>query len=164
MGALLALIPSLLPLFKKIIENLFPDREKQDQAMLQIQQVLTEAQAKLVEASKEVIVTEMNQGGILSKWRALLMLMCTSMIAFNWMIAPILNAFLSLIGVQIITTSIPPEAWTLVTIGLGGYLGKETMTTYTNAKYGKADFDLIREIKGAPLTQDDVDLINSRKR
>ncbi len=164
MGALLGILPALLPLLQKIIGNIFPDKEKQNQAMIQIQQALDEAQSKLIESSKEVILAEMNQGGWASKWRAYLMIMCTTMIGFNWMIAPVLNAFLVVLGVQIITTSIPPEAWTLVTIGVGGYLGKETMSTYTNAKYGKADFDIIREVKGSPLSQEDVDLINSRKK
>lgn len=166
MGALLAIIPALLPIFQKIIGNIFPDKEKQDQALIQIQQALNEAQAKMIDASKEVVVTEMNQGGILSKWRALLMTACTALLIFNWLLAPLLNCLLKLVGTGIEEVPIPPEVWVIIQIGLGGYVGEKMINIHSTAKYGndKVLFDTVREIKGQPLTQQDVDLINSRRK
>lgn len=163
MGAILALIPSLLPIFQKIIASIFPDKEKQDQAMIQIQQALNEAQAKLVEASKDVVITEMNQGGILSKWRAILMTACTALLIFDWMLVPVLNCLLKLLGTGIDAVPVPSEVWYVLQIGLGGYVGERMIEKHSNAKYGNDAkfFQILRsKMFKNGLTEDQVNVIN----
>lgn len=145
MGAATAIIGLLSPLFMNIINKIFPDPVKASEAQAEMQRLLIEAQqeaykadAAAMEAKKEVIVTEMNQGGWASQWRSYVMIMCTAMIGFNWMIAPLLNSVLSLLGMTIVTTVIPSEVWTVLSIGLGGYLTKETMNVYAQGKVDKA--------------------------
>lgn len=159
MGAFLALIP----LFSTLIDRIFPDKEKADEAKIEMQRALNEANSKIIESQKDIITTEIGTGGWASQWRAYLMMCCTALIAFNWLVAPLLNAFLRLFGAEIITTPIPTEAWTLVTIGIGGYVGKETMGIYTQAKYGTDDkrfFDILRQkIFKSGMSQDQVDAL-----
>lgn len=160
---------SLLPVFQTLIDRLLPDKEKADQAQIAMQKVLNEAQArsdeaqaKQIEAQKDVIVAELSKNNWASNWRAYMMMVCITMVAFNWFLAPLLNAFLGLLGAQITTIPIPPELWTLVTVGLGGYIGKETIQNYSENKYkfdDKAFFSKLRQ-HGLLSTQSQVDLFN----
>jgi hypothetical protein len=160
MGALLALIP----VFSKLIEKIFPDKAEQDQAKLELQKALNEASSKVIEAQKDVITTEMNNGGFASQWRSYLMMICIAIVGYNWIIVSLLNAFLKPFGLPIESVPVPPELWTLVTVGLGGYLGKETMSAYSQAKYGPANderfFSVLRQkIFKSGMTQDQVDVL-----
>lgn len=141
-GAILGL---LSPIFSDLIKRVFPDPEKQAEAQYKLQELLNQAQIEaskfdtaFIESKKEVITAEMNQGGWASQWRSYLMLTCISIVAYNWVVVSFLNAFLRPMGVPIDPVSVPPELWTLVTVGLGGYLTKETMSTYSQGKVEKA--------------------------
>lgn len=144
MGAT-AIIGLLAPLFTDMIKRIFPDKEKQAEAELKMNELLMKAQAEAakaeqvtMEAKKEVLITEMNTNSWFSDWRAKLMTMCTLMIGFNWLIVPVLNSLLYFLGTQITSVPIPSEAWVLVNIGLGGYIGEKTMQTYQQGKVDKA--------------------------
>jgi len=80
----------------------------------------------------------MTQGTWFSDWRAKLMTMCTLMIGFNWIIVPVVNSLLYFVGTQITPNAIPSEAWLLLNVGLGGYIGEKTMATYQQGKVEKA--------------------------
>lgn len=164
-------ISLLVPIFNTFLTRVFPDPEKRAQAELEMQKAINAAQAEYSkaqaikdEAKKSVIVAEMQQSSWFADWRAKLMMGCTAMILFNWIIAPMLNAILNYAGMPIVTVPIPSEAWVLLNVGLGGYFTDQTVKSYTGNKYGndKGLFDIIREIKGKPLTQTDVDKVNSR--
>ena len=136
-----AILSLLAPIFSNLITRIFPDPEKQAEAQIALQKLLGEAQieaykadAIAMEAKKEVIVTEMAQSGWASQWRSYLMMVCISIVAYNWVIVSFLNAFLRPLGVPIDIIGVPPELWTLVTVGLGGYLTKETMNNYSQGK------------------------------
>ena len=136
-----AILGLLSPIFTDLIKRIFPDPEKQAEAIARLQELSLQAQteahkAEAVEneAKKEIITTEMNQGTWFSDWRAKLMTMCTVMIGFNWIIIPILNSVLYFLGTQINPINIPPEAWILLNVGLGGYIGEKTMATYQQGK------------------------------
>lgn len=154
---------ALLPIFSSLIDRIFPDKAKQDEAKIELQKALNEAAAQEIQAKKEIITAEISQGGWASQWRAYLMLSCSLMIVCNWLLVPLLNALLAWTGFHMQALAIPTEAWTLMSIGLGGYVGERTVEKYSANKYqgsNKALFDAVRKIKGAPLTQDDVENIN----
>lgn len=139
-----AIFGLLSPMFSDLIKRIFPDPEKQAEAEARMQELLLNAQVEAdkmettrIESQKDVITTEINSGWA-GNWRAYIMLACTAMLVNSWIITPLLNAFLTPLGCPIIPVPIPPEAWTFITVGLGGYLGKETMATYSNGKVEKA--------------------------
>lgn len=155
---------ALLPIFTTLIERLFPDKEKQDAAKLAMQQALNSAQAAQDAAKKDIITAEINSGSWASNWRAYLMMVCISIVGYNWIVVSLLNAVLAPLGTPITAVPVPPELWTLVTVGLGGYIGKETMTNYTQAKYGdvndKKFFDVLRaKIFKSGMSQDQVEAL-----
>ncbi len=140
-----AIFGLLGPIFADLIKRVFPDPEKQAEAQIELQKLLGAAQveaykadAVAMEAKKEVITTEMNTGGWAGQWRAYIMLVCAAMLVNSWILTPLLNAFLTPLGVPIVPVPIPVEAWTFITVGLGGYLTKETMKTYSDGKVDKA--------------------------
>lgn len=167
-----SLISTLAPIFQTLVERIFPDKEKQDAANLAIQQALNQAQAESDKAyadqmasQKDVIVAETNsQSWAARNWRPYLMMMCIAIVGYNWILVGLLNALLSFAHTSIVAVAIPPELWTLVTVGLGGYIGKETISTYSQAKYGpandKAFFDTLRQkVFKSGMTQSQVDAI-----
>jgi len=140
-----AILGLLSPIFSDLIKRIFPDPEKQAEAEAKMQELLLQSQIEankldttLIEGKKDVIVAEMNQGGWASQWRSYLMMTCISIVAYNWVIVSFLNAFLRPLGVPIEAVAVPPELWTLVTVGLGGYLTKETVNTYQQGRVEKA--------------------------
>lgn len=135
----------IAPIFSDLIKRIFPDPEKQAEAQARMQELLLQAQTEAYkadaienEAKKEIITTEMNQGTWFSDWRAKLMTMCTLMIGFNWIIVPVMNCLLYFVGTEIKPNAIPPEAWLLLNVGLGGYIGEKTMASYQQGKVDKA--------------------------
>jgi len=139
-----AIIGLLGPIFSDLIKRIFPDPQQQAEAEIKLQELLLNAQIEgnklettRIESQKEVITTEINSGWA-GNWRAYIMLACTAMLVNSWIATPLLNAFLTPLGCPIIPVPIPSEAWTFITVGLGGYLGKETMATYSNGKVEKA--------------------------
>lgn len=140
-----ALLGLIGPLLQPIINKVFPDPKEAAEAEAKIQEAVLKAQIEQNkadaienEAKKEIINTEMNQGTWFSDWRAKLMTMCTLMIGFNWIICPVLNSILYFMGTQINPINIPSEAWVLLNVGLGGYIGEKTMATYQQGKVDKA--------------------------
>jgi hypothetical protein len=153
------------PIFNTFIERVFPDKEKQDEARIAMQQALNQAEATMLQAKSNVITTEINKAGFASNWRAYLMLACVALIVNNWIVIPLLAAC----GLQIVPTAIPPELWTLVTVGLGGYLGKETLSTYSANKYGPTwddakYFNVVKRMFPNGMTQEQVDILNQAKK
>ena len=140
-----AVLGLLAPIFSDLIKRIFPDPEKQAEALAKLEELSLQAQTEAYkaeaienEAKKEIITAEMQQLSWFSDWRAKLMTMCTAMIGFNWILVPILNAILYFLGTQITPIVIPSEAWVLLNVGLGGYIGEKTMATYQQGKVDKA--------------------------
>lgn len=140
-----AILGLIAPIFSDLIKRIFPDPEKQAEAQAHMQELLLQAQMEADkadavenEAKKDIITTEMNQNTWFSDWRAKLMTMCTVMIGFNWILAPVLNSILYFLGTQIKPIEIPSEAWLLLNVGLGGYIGEKTMATYSQGRVDKA--------------------------
>lgn len=148
---------ALIPIFSTLIDRLFPDKEKADAAKLELQKAMNDAYAKEMEAKSKVIVAEAeSQSYSARNWRPHLMYMLMCTVSYSIIISPLLKAF----GLDIPTYNIPNEAWTLLTVGLGGYIGKDMVTSYTTAKFNdKKFFDTLRGTLGG-IDQNTVDNLN----
>lgn len=157
---------ALLPILSSLIDKLFPDPEKAAAAKLELQVELDKAAADMATSQKEVITTEISSGSWASNWRAYLMMICISVVGYNWIIVSLLNAFLVPLGVPIVAVPVPPELWTVVGIGLGGYLGKETISNYSENKYNgtvddKKFFDVLHaKLFKSGMTQEQVSILS----
>lgn len=155
---------SLLPIFSTLIDRLFPDRAKQEEAKLEMQRVLSEsaaaqfkADADKMESQSNVIVAEANSQSYAARnWRPHLMYLLMLVVCYNYMLAPLLKSF----GLSLDIFPMPSEMWTLLTVGLGGYIGGDALKQYTSAKFNdKAFYDQLRKDMGG-LDQATIDKLN----
>ena len=79
--------------------------------------------ARLTEYQTSIIVAEAEGGGLKSMWRPITMLTFVAIIANNYIIYPYLGLFWSAAP----ELQIPADMWSLLKIGLGGYVvGRST--------------------------------------
>jgi len=94
-------------------EKLKLQQEIQEQATaltskaMDLQASLTDAQAKIITAEIQ------SQSWLARNWRPILMLTFTFIVAWNYIIVPIFGMTAAII---------PPDMWTLMKIGVGGYI------------------------------------------
>lgn len=94
------------------------EKLKAQEAVLTAQTELSmkamELQAALTDAQSKIIVAEAQSTSWLARnWRPLLMLTFTFIVAWNYIVVPIVGATAAVI---------PPDMWTLMKIGVGGYI------------------------------------------
>lgn len=74
---------------------------------------------KLINAQKEVLMTEMKGSWMQKNWRPMLMMMIMAIIGNNYIVVPYLDAMFD----WSVVLTLPKELWTLLTVGVGGYVG-----------------------------------------
>lgn len=91
------------------------DPEKQ----AEIEKMLVEAEDKARQAQTEIIITEAKgQSWLQRNWRPLLMLVIIIIVANNFIIYPYMSIFTDKVKVL----ELPDKLWTLMEIGVGGYI------------------------------------------
>ncbi len=156
----------LLPIFSTLIDRFFPNKEKADEAKLAMQKAMNEAQAAQaaadaakVESQSKVIVAEAtSQSYAARNWRPHLMYTLMLIVLYNWFLAGILRTF----GADITLVPVPTELWTLLSVGLGGYIGKDAITAYSAAKFNNEKYFSVLKAKlfKQGMTQEQVDILN----
>lgn len=113
-----------------IIGKFVADPNQKTAAQLELAKLAQDFQVKLLDADKEfaiqqanVIVAEAKSESYLARnWRPILMLTFTFIIAFNYILAPIINSFASNGLVYLVAVPIPPDMWGLLKLGVSGYI------------------------------------------
>jgi hypothetical protein len=137
-----------------LIERLIPDKEKSDEAKAEMMNIMIQAQAKEMDAKSKVIVAEATGESWLQRnWRPMTMVIFLIIIFNNFIIVPYLKA----LGLDIPALPIPPDMWTLLWIGIGGYIGSRGAEKVAGIVNRKKYFNSLRNDYG-PLTQDQVDV------
>lgn len=154
MGAILA---ALIPAITTLIERLFPDKAKQDEAKAELLRIMADANANIVASQASVVAAEAKgESWMQRNWRPLLMMSFIVIIINNFLLAPILISF----GAHIAPLAMPDHMWTLLEIGVGGYIvgrsGEKIATTFNDKKF----FDTLQKNSGK-LSQNDVNALNT---
>jgi len=103
-------------LFTSIREAITGQKIEDPQKLLE---EVNKLQSEYLKAQSKIISTEAgSEHWITSAWRPITMLVFVFIIANNYVFVPYLEAF----NVIIPTLDIPPDMWTLLTTGLGGYV------------------------------------------
>ena len=109
------------------------EKLKVQQQLLEAQTTLTskamDIQSALTDAQAKVITAEItSQSWLARNWRPILMLTFTFIVAWNYIVVPIVGAT---------AAAIPPDMWTLMKIGVGGYIvgrsGEKIMSDYSKS-------------------------------
>lgn len=98
----------------KVIDNLFTNDEERINAKNKILQILKEKELELQRMQTDIILAEAKGNWLQRSWRPVLML------SFGFII--IYTKFISQLSTHLITPVLEPEFWSLLEIGIGGYV------------------------------------------
>ena len=129
--SILTVIKNLIPSIGRTIEKAVTDKDAARRLKTEIETLLIGAQNSLVESQTKIIVAEAQGGSFIQRsWRPITMLMFVAIIANNYILVPYAVAF----GAEVPMLDIPPGMWSLLTVGIGGYIGGRTYEKVTKLK------------------------------
>lgn len=149
----MALIGPIMSILTRII----PDPEKQADAKAQLMDIMVKAQADEMKAKSAVVIAEaQGESWMQRNWRPVLMFTFIALIINNFILVP----YMAAVGLPIAPLPLPTEMWTLLTIGVGGYIGGRSYEKSTKYKQDtkRQLYDVLRSKEGF-LTQELVDNI-----
>jgi hypothetical protein len=115
---MLALIPGILSALLPVLNKFLPDPNQQAQIQVELTKALTERQDELLGAMKDVMVADVAQDDKYTK-RARPSVVYWSM-AFSTFVA-IMGVFGHAQSMIDALKQIPPDLWTLMTVGIGAF-------------------------------------------
>lgn len=109
----------LIPAVTSLLDKVIPDPTAKAEAQLKLLELSQAGGLKELEASMNVVVAEaQSEHWLTATWRPITMLTFVTIIAFNYILFPILGLFID----NLPMLEIPPDMWDLLKIGLGGYV------------------------------------------
>jgi len=113
-GSIVSLVGDTL---KRVLPERMSEKEKAEiQAKLTAE--LMQADWKRLEKQAEIIIAETKGGWLQRNWRPILMLTIVTIVANNYIIYP----YLSLLGIPATPLQLPEKLWSLMTLGVSGYI------------------------------------------
>lgn len=115
---LVPLIGTVGKLIFDIIDRTIDDPKQKAELQRQATQMLHEEGQARLQGQIQIILAESGGSWMQKNWRPTLMLTIVAIVANNYLIAPYLQIF----GVPNTVLALPDELYTLMTIGVGGYI------------------------------------------
>ena len=137
---MLGAIAPLAKILFSTIEKAVPDKDLQEKLKAQLQTELLQSHTEELKAAASIVEAEAKAGWFAASWRPLLMYVLIFILVWNYILGPVIKIFTG----SIITFELPGDVWTLLQIGLGGYvvgrsgesiartLANRTTTNYNN--------------------------------
>ena len=112
----------IIPLLEtglKIIEKVIPDPKAKAEAQQKLLELQQAGDLKELEAAMNVVVAEAkSEYPLTSQWRPITMLIFAGIVANNYLLYP----YLSLFWDQAPLLQMPDQLWSLLQLGIGGYI------------------------------------------
>jgi hypothetical protein len=122
-NALVAPVASVFGKALDIIDDMVPDKDLAAKLKVALQQRIIEIASNefvtLLQGQTKIVLAEAGGGWLQRNWRPLLMATFGVIIANNYILFPIIGVWKP--GMEIMM-QIPPDMWSLLKIGLGGYI------------------------------------------
>jgi hypothetical protein len=118
---MIPMLNAIAPLAKILfstIEKAVPDKDLQERLKAQLNEQLLKSSTEELKAAASIVEAEAKAGWFTASWRPLLMYVLIFVLVFNYIFAPIIKMFTGLV----IGFDLPGDVWTLLQIGLGGYV------------------------------------------
>jgi hypothetical protein len=118
---MIQMLGAVAPLAKVLfstIEKAVPDKDLQEKLKAQLQTQLLQSHTQELTAAAKIIEAEAKAGWFASSWRPLLMYVLIFILVWNYVIGPVIKVFTG----AIISFELPGDVWTLLNVGLGGYV------------------------------------------
>ena len=134
--ALNAIAPLAKILFSTI-EKSVEDKDLQAKLKAQLNEQLLKSSTEELKAAASIVEAEAKAGWFAASWRPLLMYVLIFVLVFNYIFAPIIKMITGLV----VGFDLPGDVWTLLQIGLGGYVvgrsGESIARTLANKQPNK---------------------------
>lgn len=121
-----ALLPILGPIVKDVVGRVLPaDKDAAQKLESELNMAMLSNSAAIEQAAASVVIAEAkSEHKITATWRPILMLVITAIVGWNYLFAPLIELIVQLTtNNQIpLTIELPEELWTLLTVGVGGYI------------------------------------------
>ncbi len=131
------MLNAIAPLAKILfntIEKSVPDKDLQAKLKADLQTQLLQSNTAELQAAAKIVEAEAKAGWFSASWRPLLMYVLIFILVWNYIIGPVIKMVLG----TVITFELPGDVWTLLQIGLGGYVvgrsGESIARTLANKK------------------------------
>ena len=115
---MLGAIAPLAKILFNTIEKAVPDKDLQEKLKSELQTQLLQSHTQELKAAASIIEAEAKAGWFASSWRPLLMYVLIFILVWNYVIGPVIKIFMG----AVITFELPGDVWSLLQIGLGGYV------------------------------------------
>jgi hypothetical protein len=115
---MLGAVAPLAKILFSTIEKAVPDKDLQEKLKAQLQTQLLQSNTQELQAAAKIIEAEAKAGWFASSWRPLLMYVLIFILVWNYVIGPVIKIFTG----AIISFELPGDVWSLLQIGLGGYV------------------------------------------
>lgn len=132
---MLSILATVLPGILTILQKAIPDADARAKAQEEITAHLLANEATIIDAAKSVVVAEVTSESWMAKnWRPALMFLLMGLIVWFVVVAPVFG----LVGAtKVALAAVPPELWSLIQIGLGGYIIGRSGEKIANSVVGK---------------------------
>ena len=118
---MLPMLSAIAPIAKILfntIDKAVEDKDLNARLKADLQTQLLQSNTEELKAAARVIEAEAKAGWFASSWRPLLMYVLIFILVWNYIFGPIVKFFFA----AAITIELPGDVWTLLQIGLGGYV------------------------------------------
>ena len=118
---MLPILQAVAPLAKILfntIDKSVPDNDLAAKLKNDLQTQMLQSHTQELTAAAKIIEAEAKAGWFASSWRPLLMYVLIFILIWNYVLGPVILFFFK----ASITITLPGDVWTLLQIGLGGYV------------------------------------------
>ncbi len=115
---MLGAVAPLAKILFNTIEKSVPDKDLQEKLKSQLQTQLLQSNTAELQAAAKIVEAEAKAGWFSASWRPLLMYVLIFILVWNYVLGPVILFFFK----ASITITLPGDVWTLLQIGLGGYV------------------------------------------
>jgi hypothetical protein len=100
------------------VDKAIPDKDLAEKLKAQLNTELLKSSTEQIKAAASIVEAEAKSGWFSASWRPLLMYVLIFILVWNYIIGPVIKMVLG----TVITFELPGDVWTLLQIGLGGYV------------------------------------------
>lgn len=127
------LIGPISNLLNTVFDRVFPDPIKKAEIQSQTMIELMKVDASTFESQIKPLMAELTGNWLQRSWRPILMLSIVAIVVNNYIVYPYVNLF----GFKAVILELPDKLWSLMEIGVGGYIvGRSAEKVVQNYKGG----------------------------
>lgn len=114
----LQIVAPLAKMLFSTIDKAIPDKDLAERLKFQLNEQLLKSSTEELKAAASIVEAEAKSNWFVSSWRPLLMYVLIFILVWNYIFGPIIKIVFG----SVITFELPGDVWTLLQIGLGGYV------------------------------------------